>query len=559
MNAAERSDGCRTAAITEPARTQPPAGTGLPAMARELVAGLVTAPWGQMSPSVYETSRIVSLAPWLTGHRRRVAFLLDSQRPDGGWGLPDGGYGLVPTLGATEALLSDLVRSSETHAADAAVRGLRRARALLTGHAWTSVPGTAAALPDMPAIELIVPSLVELIDRHVRDLAGPLFPADEPLPLPPGMDGAKLALVRELMASGTRPPQKLMHALEIGGPAARGFAQAVPETTGAIGASPAATAAWLGDRPPADPSTPARWYLETVTALHDGLAPVAAPLTVFERGWVLSWLIRAGLPVQAPPQVVLSLTATLGADGMPAAAGLPADADTTAGALYALALLGVPHKPDPLWNYETPTHFCTWQGEDGFSTTTNAHVLEAFGGFLATGFAASGSGGPAGANAARYAASAEKVAAWLRGQQCADGSWTDRWHASPYYATACCALALGRFGGGELSADEIGRARKWVLETQRPDGSWGLWEGTAEETAYAVQTLLRTGAPPEPNVVEAAARGRDMLVRGLSLPDHAHPPLWHDKDLYHPRAIVRAAVLAALHLIEAVRPDRGKE
>ncbi|HEY8479422.1 MAG TPA: hypothetical protein VIL71_06275, partial [Spirillospora sp.] len=178
--------------------------------AAALVDSLVTSPWGQVSPSVYETGRVVSLAPWLTGHERRIAFLVDAQRSDGGWGLPDERYELVPTLSATEALLSVLVRSERADAADpadpvtaAAVRGLRRLRALLTGPTWASASGTAS-LPDMPAIELIVPSLVELINRHAADLAarpsGPLPEDGEPpeLPLPATMDGAKLALVREV-------------------------------------------------------------------------------------------------------------------------------------------------------------------------------------------------------------------------------------------------------------------------------------------------------------------------------------------------------------------------
>ena len=37
------------------------------------------------------------------------------------------------------------------------------------------------------------------------------------------------------------------------------------------------------------------------------------------------------------------------------------------------------------------------------------------------------------------------------------------------------------------------RAAEWVLATQRPDGAWGRWEGTAEETAYAVQILVAVG------------------------------------------------------------------
>jgi squalene cyclase len=33
-------------------------------------------------------------------------------------------------------------------------------------------------------------------------------------------------------------------------------------------------------------------------------------------------------------------------------------------------------------------------------------------------------------------AAADKVSAWLCDQQLEDGTWLDKWHASPYYATA---------------------------------------------------------------------------------------------------------------------------
>jgi halimadienyl-diphosphate synthase len=86
---------------------------------------------------------------------------------------------------------------------------------------------------------------------------------------------------------------------------------------------------------------------------------------------------------------------------------------------------------------------------------------------------------------------------------------------------------------------------RWVLATQRVNGSWGRWQGTAEETAYAVQVLLGA-APRSDRTARAAARGLAYLssVDGVA----ADPPLWHDKDLYTPTAIVRAAVLAAVRL-----------
>jgi squalene cyclase len=89
------------------------------------------------------------------------------------------------------------------------------------------------------------------------------------------------------------------------------------------------------------------------------------------------------------------------------------------------------------------------------------------------------------------------------------------------------------------------RAVRWTLATQRPDGSWGRWCGTVEETSYAVQIL--TAVPVKGALADhAIARARDWL---LEQPDDAGwPPLWHDKDLYTPIAVVRAARIAALHL-----------
>jgi halimadienyl-diphosphate synthase len=311
----------------------------------------------------------------------------------------------------------------------------------------------------------------------------------------------------------------------------------MPGGMAAVGASPGASAAWLAARygpdRPAEGGAAVRRYLEAVVAASGGPVPCAFPITVFERGWTLSWLRRAGVPVDVPPELVASLRAGLGPDGAATGPGLPTDTDTTSVALYALALLGEPLEPEALWPFETETHFCTWQGEEGVSSTTNAHVLYAFGEY------ARRCGG-----APRHMAVMAKLAAWLCGRQEEDGSWLDRWHVSPYYATACCAIALHEFGG-ERSAGVVAGAVDWVLATQRGDGSWGRWEGTAEETAYALQTLLLADVAGQDRWWDAVDRGYHRL---LDLRNREAPPLWVDKDLYLPQAIVRAAVLSALHL-----------
>ncbi|TYK47367.1 hypothetical protein FXF68_25125 [Actinomadura decatromicini] len=533
--------------------------------ARELLRGLLSRPWGHVSPSIYETGRVVSLTPWLAGHARRVRHILDAQRPDGMWGAP-GAYAVVPTLSAVEALLT-VVRGLD----DGDSHGFRRADGVDPREAADALGRSLPLLlrrlpaldftrfPDMPANDLIVDSLVGSINRHLDELdeldgkdpvVGPVPEAR--LGNPKGLDGTRLAKMRAALTAGAALPDKMTHALEVTGDLAREARTIRPGPVGAVGASPAATAAWLGERGAREPRHPARLFLEAVSDEHAGAVPCGAPITVFERAWVLSTLARTGIVSSAPPTLLDGLAAALGPTGTPAAEGLPADADTTSAVLYALGLLGKPRSPEALWAYETPTHFCTWPGEEGFSVTVNAHVLEAFGQYLRDILR---TGETPSVSIPRYTKTVGDLVTLLCDQQRDDGSWTDRWHASPYYATLCCVAALSRFGGGR-AAGTLARARAWVLDTQRPDGSWGLWAGTVEETAYALQILLPSPADAaELTAKDPAGKYKESITRGYEfLPapsDNGRllgPALWHDKDLYLPVAVVRASVLAARHL-----------
>jgi halimadienyl-diphosphate synthase len=491
--------------------------------AGRVLARLQERPWGTVSPSVYETARLVALAPWLPGHLRRVEFLLAEERPDGAWGGPEG-YALVPTLSATDALLAE----AGIGGGDSRVIGAARRGVLALRHRLQSA---GPALPDLPAADLIVPGLIASLNARLRR-----FPDLGRLP---ARDTGPVAAIRARLRAGHGLPQKALHALEIAGPAAEAAAGVQPHALGPVGASPAATAVWLG-RDGQDRA--ARAYLDSVIALHNGPVPCALPVTEFERAWVLCGLLRAGVDVPVPRALVAGL-ATPAPAGTPGGAGLPPDADTTAVTLYARHLLG--DRPDlsSLDRFATPTHFCTWPGEDGVSTSVNAHVLDAL---------ASEHGWRV-----RYRPTLAAVAGWLRERQQPDGSWTDRWHASPYYATMSAALALHH-------ADPVGTrpavaaATEWVLATQRVDGAWGRWGDTAEETAYALHTIL-SGDGPEEAVADAAARGLTYLIETFG--QRTHPRLWHDKDLYVPHAIVDAAVVGAIHLAQghpAVRTRRHR-
>ncbi|MDG4757097.1 prenyltransferase/squalene oxidase repeat-containing protein [Micromonospora sp. WMMD710] len=489
--------------------------------ARELIAGLALRPWGQVAPSVYETGRLVADAPWLAGHDQRIAFLRRGQRRDGAWG-PTEGYALVPTLSATDALLSVVADGA---AGTDLIAPVADALGALTG---TLLATHARTLPDTPALDLIVPALVESINARLAGLGratAERLPRP-PLALPAGLGPDRLRAVRSAVAAGAALPPKLAHFYEVLGAVP---ADAGPDVT-AVGASPAATAAWLTAAGP-DASPAAHAFLRQLIRDGGGPVPCPAPITVFERAWVLSGLGRAGVAVNPPVVVLQTLAGASGAEGIATGDGLPTDADTTSVALDALARIGRPADPGSLWAYETADGFCTWRGEDGFSVTTNAHVLDAFGQHLAAHPDAD----------ARYRRAVDRLSAVLPGHQLADGSWQDRWHASAYYATSCCVQALAEFGRGATAAEAVQRAARWVLDSQRADGSWGRWAGTAEETAYALQVLL-TASRTLPAVADAVARGHAYLHEPST---REHPPLWYGKELYCPTAIVRAAVLAA--------------
>ncbi|GGM46482.1 hypothetical protein GCM10012275_16900 [Longimycelium tulufanense] len=504
-----------------------------------LLSEIVADPLGGVSPSVYETARLVRLAPWLAGHRERLRFLLDRQHPDGTWGGP-GCYSLVPTLSATEALLALLVGATPVRAPamarPAMASAIRRALGALSD--WL-VPGNHTPVPDTIAAELVIPALVADVNGHlehlaahrVAELSGWCVPGR--LSMPPGVDEGVLHQLRDMIRHGRTPPAKLLHSLEALGPITRGAA-VVPHEHGVVGCSPAATAAWLG-RPPAGRHQDSVEYLRAVQERHGGPVPGVAPVPFFELSWVLAAL-TADLVPMVPPALLDRLYAAVGPDGVPAGPGLPPDADDTATVLCVLAQWGRPVPPDCLWSYRGNAHFSCFHAERTPSISTNAHVLQALGMAVNRGLLQG-----------RHAENAiDELVSWLGKSQQDEGNWWDKWHASPYYATACCALALARHGG-ERAARMVEQAVDWVLGTQRDDGSWGRWVGTPEESAYAIQTLLRAPASaPEKRLNHAVARGYTFLEATRA--EHDHLPLWHDKDLYAPLRVVQAEVMAAIHL-----------
>jgi squalene-hopene cyclase-like protein/prenyltransferase/squalene oxidase-like repeat protein len=508
-----------------------PARASLTTAAGRLVAEVAADPVGKVTASVYDCGRLVALAPWLAGHRARREFLCRSQRPDRGWGGP-GGYALVPTLSATAALLAELARPVEPQARHRLVRaatgGLQALHRLLD-------PDPAPEIPDTVASELVVPALVQEVNRLAAAASGLPDGLARPLRAPAGFDPRALDRARERCATGQLPPA-MTYCLEALGTAAAG-APAVRPVLGTVGCSPAATAAWAGGP---DGPRESLAYLETVQARGGGPVPVVTPIRYFEPAWVLNSLGAAGLAMTAPAALASLLDRLeqgLTSAGAPVAPGLPPDADDTGAVLSALLRHGRVRAPHSLLGYQADGYFRCYHSERDPSLSTNAHVLEALALYLRK----------RPGDRARFGPAAEVAAGWLLAQQRPDGSWWDKWHASPYYATACTAAALA-LHGGPGTAPAMARAAAWVMETQRPDGSWGRWQGSVEETSYAVQVLARA-APAIAD--QAIRRARAYLADPPS--STVDPPLWHGKDLYTPVRVVRAARLAALQVASGAR------
>ncbi|MFD8658284.1 prenyltransferase/squalene oxidase repeat-containing protein [Streptomyces globisporus] len=498
--------------------------------AQDIVDEMIADPYGLTSPSVYETARMVASAPWLEGHRQRVEFLLAQQHEDGTWGGP-AAYGLLPTLSAVDALLSVAGSEDAPRVAGAVESGL----AALAGRFPRN-----AELPDTIAVELLVPWLIEQIDQRLSrmDDRGGL-----PGRLDLRADTGTLNGIRELLRQHTGIPEKTWHSLEaLGAPAVR--SGTVTPMGGAVGASPAATAAWLGDPPHTDAVKECLEYLRQTQARHGGPVSGITSINYFELAWVVTALSGSGLDVDFPAQIADTLRTALGGNGLSAGPGLPADSDDTSAALHALDLLGKPESVDCLWDYDTGLYFTCFPKERTPSTSTNAHILVAL-------------ADRRGQGDTRCDEAAERVGGWLVEQQEPDGRWTDKWHASPYYATACGAAALARLDGPRPSA-ALDDAIRWVLDTQHTDGSWGRWEGTGEETAYALQVLNHRAAQDR-SALEAIRAGRAFLS-GHVEGGRENPPLWHDKDLYTPVRVIRAEILGTLaatqHLAEAGKQAR---
>jgi halimadienyl-diphosphate synthase len=469
-----------------------------------------------MSPSAYDTAWIARLgdsAPELS--QPALGWLRANQLEDGSWGTPGLVYHherLICTVAALNAL---------AHNADPADRERIEAgkAALPTYMDALGEDGSGATL----GFELIVPTLLEegralgIIEGNTDTLFYEMA----------ARRTVKLAALPKGMVDRT---VTVAFSSEMFGLDAISLLDLpnLQEKNGSIAYSPSATAYYLIAIKPGD--TDALNYLRSAVD-ENGAAPNCTPIDTFEVGWAL-WNYHLAYPdhpdLQAAAQPHLDFLRGhwLPGRGIASAGGFTLiDGDTTGIVYEVMRRFGREPDVQALYSYEVDTHFRCFPLESDPSISTNIHLL---GGF----------------NAVNHKADTRavgKILDFLARERTDEGIWFDKWHASPYYATAHALIAALPH-----RPELVAQGAEWMLNTQNDDGSWGYYLPTLEETAYAIQALVMWRRAGYDAPLEVLHRGAEWLQANRQAP---LTPLWIGKSLYCAPGVVHSAINSAIALV----------
>ncbi len=473
----------------------------------------------RMGPSPYDIAWLARLPSNGGAHWPDLLdWLLENQHQDGSWGSEILYYHdrIICTLAAILALHAN----GHTPQARQAIKRAER-------YLWHHLHFLPRDPFELVGFELVAPTL--LAEAYAAGLDVPTHTCGYG-----EIQTAKLRLIPPDMLYS--PRISTIHSLEFLGRSGRpDLIHASIASNGSLGNSPATTAYYLlfhyGDDKRA-------WsYLEQVRK-HQREVIYLYPFSIFELSWVLNNLQLSRLPVTefAGPEVWEKLNAHMTPQGigLDPTFGIP-DGDITSVCTRLLLSAGIDVSPDILARFENKATrlFRTYEFERNFSIGTNIHALEAL--MVMPDYP-------------DYRKVREQISLMLLDSRQYKMYWIDKWHASPYYATAHALIGLLREGTYLLSACH--NTVEWLLHTQRDDGSWGFFDrGTAEETAYTLMALLFFAQyePADPDILHRAAAFLESSYHG---PDTTYPELWVGKCLYTPYDVVRSAILSALILYQ---------
>ncbi len=491
--------------------------------AKELVRNLNQ----RITHSAYDIAWMARLQTSDNGDARwpdLIEWLLEHQHPDGSWG--------GETVYYHDRILSTLAAATALHQ-NGHTRQARQAVARGESYLWHSLHMLPHDPFELSGFELLLPTL--LGEARSLDLNVPSHSCGYG-----EIQSAKLRLI---------PPQLLyspristVHSLEFLGQSGdvKQLRDAVNEI-GSVGNSPATTAYYLSLYPNSDGDERALAYLEMVRE-RDRLATVY-PFCTFETGWVLNNLILSGLSVTefAGRDVFDALYAGMTPDGfaLDSTFGV-GDGNITSVCCRVLLNAGYDVDPHILARFENPETriFRTYDYERNVSITTNVYALNALRVFE---------------DYPNREEVMSNIAMTLLESRQYNIYWTDKWHASPYYATCHALVGLLQDKMNTVYAYACQDTVNWIVRNQRSDGSWGFFQDdTAEETAYALISLLYYYRhEPDSLDPEILHRAASCLAIKHQKNSWTYPELWLAKSIYAPHDIVCSTTLAALILYES--------
>ena len=484
---------------------------------------------GHMSSAAYDTAWVARLATRPHGDRFVPAanWLLEHQHADGSWGgrIHFAEDRAVCTLAAVNALHAN---RSQTPNAD---------RAIQAGVAYLNA--SLGTIDDdgleTGAFELLAPALAAEARALGLNLQSQLPPHVE------RMRAQKLYGVPPWAMYSQQA--SLVHNLEVlGDGLIVDLARGAQSADGSFGSSPSATAYFLTRAE----SPEAEGYLTRLLEQStDGGVGNVYPFDVFEHAWVIANLGDLAARLADFPRLLMHLARIWRPGGVGFSSHCQiVESDDTAVAFRVLYRNNLGVDPAVFRLFEADDFFYGFAFERGHSISANAHILEAVRGVPVT------------PEITRFR---HKAANYLLATQRDDGSWIDKWHVSPYYVTGECVAALHAFAD-----NPVRRAVRWIIESQNSNGSWGFGDGTDEETAYALTSLIEArdlAIQITPDAGARLDRAYRFLVERLDITDY--PELWIGKALYTPHAVVRSAVIGALFRYQGMQtpeiavPRRG--
>ena len=302
---------------------------------------------------------------------------------------------------------------------------------------------------------------------------------------------------------------------------------------GSMATSPSATAFLLSQVPDWRSRYPkSTAYLENLLGAQDGGLPAVAPCGIFMRTFTLYYLrhgnLLGGHADSLKPHYEYLLEHWR-PEGVGWAPGSIPNSDDTAAALLALHRAGYNIDGTCLLAYERDQHFAVLEHELDPSISTNLRILEA----LET------------LPERERSRVRDKILRYLLRARRYSAFWIDKWHVSAYYTTSHAFMVLSSY-----IPDKMDTTLRWLLFTQHPNGAWGQYMPTREETAYALLALLSYHRTVQPLAHEPLHRAAEYLVATERPLKYSYPELWVSKGLYAPTFVVRSATISALGLYQ---------